>query len=65
MQCRRCLLLGKKIVGNVPITGRAAEFELCCKCDREVNGKQSQEEWGYKQTQRAERKQQYRHATTS
>lgn len=64
MKCVRCMELKKRWyfhqVRMVPLTGRAAQNELCCKCDRAVNGPQSEEDKGEKQKQIELRRQAYR-----
>ena len=67
MKCKRCLELRAAFlfsffypVRMVPLTGRAAVNGLCCKHDRELNGKQSDAEKGKKQQEIAARKQAYR-----
>lgn len=69
MKCKRCielravhLLPSFYPVRMVPLTGRAATNGLCCKHDREINGKQSEEEKGNKQKQIEARRQARRNA---
>jgi hypothetical protein len=67
MKCIRCVERNKTHKNNpirmVPLTGRAAENGLCCKCDREINGTQREEERGEKERRIAERRRAYKEAS--
>ena len=62
MKCPSCIEKKRKTgnrslrVGNVPASGRAAQNNLCCKCDRELNGTQTSQDKGEKQLKKERRR---------